>query len=151
MCQLFFHGDVSNRNRGRNQAWQEKRVELLFSWLHKSAAFIAFTRPLCVLDLCPQNFSVSFAPCLAPCCSLPHKSALVCAFFFPPVLQLVECLQPALYEECSRFRKITRGESLTHSSCCVTKGSYQFTTESRLGGTAAKFRSSQVEETRNCD
>lgn len=72
-------------------------------------------------------------------------------FFFPPVLQLVECLQPALCEECSRFRKITRGESLTHSSCCVTKGSYRFTTESRLGGTAAVFRSSQVEETRNCD
>lgn len=87
-------------------------------------------------------------PCAVLCLTNQHWS--VRFFFFPPVLRLVECLQPALCEECSRFRKITRGESLTHSSCCVTKGSYQFTTESRLGGTSAVFRS-QVEETRNCD
>lgn len=56
------------------------------------------------------------------------------------MLQLVEFLQPALCEECSRFRKITRGESLTFSECCITNSSYQFTTESRLGGTAAVFK-----------
>lgn len=76
------------------------------------------------------------------------KTAQLCALC---VLQLVEYQHPALCEECPRFRKITRGEWLTHSSCYVTKGSYQITVDSSLGETAAVFTSLWVEQTRNWD
>lgn len=54
------------------------------------------------------------------------------------MIQLVECQQPALCEECSRFRKITRGEWLTAELVfCYHR---LISAYSRLGGTAAVSR-----------
>ena len=140
---MLHHSDVSHRKkRGRKQAQQEKLVESLCSPLHKtkSTDFISFARSVCGPDLCSPF-------CLLLHCSLALETTQLCLF---SVLQL-EYQHPALCKECSRFRKITRGEWLTHSPCYVTRGSYQITVDSRLGETAAVFRSSWLEQTRNWD
>lgn len=62
------------------------------------------------------------------------------------VIQLVECQHPALCEECSRFRKITRGEWLRAELVfCYHR---LISAYSRLGGTAAVTRPPVLEQTR---
>ena len=131
---------------GRKQAKLEKRVALLIVTQGKSqqlllvsqdhSVFLTYVHKI-ILIICLSRL------CLTVSCSLALETtqvSVLCA------LQLVEYQHPAHCKECSRFRKITRGEWLTHSSCCVTKGSYQITLDSRLGETAAVFRSLCLEQ-----
>lgn len=149
-CQFAFHNSFDSHKIGEGNK-PNQRNWLSWSTHHYTGKSL---QPLLVSQDCSVLLTyvliiLLIASCLLVCCSLAIETAQVCVFC---VLQLVEYQYPALCAKSTqwtRFRKITRGEWLTQSSCYVTKGSYQITVDSRLGDTVAVFRSLWLEQTRN--
>lgn len=135
-----------------NKANQKNRSSCItHHYTRKSQWLLLVTQAPSVL--CPLNCPchLRIASCILVCCSLALETAQVCVCSVYFNLLNTSTLPSTGSAQCSRFRKITRGEWLTQSSCCVTKGSYQITARRRLGETVAGFRSLWLEQTRNWD
>lgn len=132
--------------RGRKPVKLEKLAELLLSSLCKENAAV-FTA---VTVLPYESLLIICLSCLSFLNAVPwlwkqHRS--VCFVYFN--LLNSNTLPSAGSVQCSRFRKITRGEWLTRSLFYVTKGSCHITEDSRLGETIAGLRLLRLEQTRN--